>query len=354
MENIIQQVSEMLSKLSFIPGTALKLAFVGVVLLVIVFIISALLTLGSKIKGLTKKLLEVVITTVKMDRVDEENVEVFKAELLKLPESVNDGWGRFMEQRVGYPSDYMKEKSVLDENYYTTQNTAGKIVFKVFGALIIALIAVLTVFLCATDASNIGLKDFVDNFKVVGALISSVLLPVLFFIIFDIIIFAIYRKQRNRLQLTYKTFQDTLDEKVVIYASDEEEFTSENLDEITKNIEQIIAQRMDNKEIIEVITAPKLNAMESNVEQAVEIMPVEEEEVVATQPISKEEQRNYLVVLISIVENAIADPEVKTEDLEQIAELIYTNLGAFDEPEDKAILDECLHKLSDVFYTKKR
>lgn len=354
MENIIKAVSDMLSKLSFIPTVALQLASVGVVLLVLVFAIAAIISCFSKIKGLTKKILDVTVNLAKLERVDEENVEVLNVELDKLPEAVKDGWGRFMEQRIGYPSDYMKEKSVLDENMYTSKGTAGNIFFRIFGFLMVAVVAFLAVIVCAEDAASLGLKDFIDNFKVVGGIVGSVVVPILFFIIFDIIIIAIYRRQRKRLLYVYKSFQDNLDEKVVIYASEEEEFTSENLDEITKNIEEIIAQRMDKKEIIEVITAPKIDELETNIktdiiEDALEV----EEEVVAATLKTIEERENYLATLISIVESAIADPEVKTEDLEQIAELIFNSTSSFESIEDKSILDQCLQKLADVFYGKK-
>jgi hypothetical protein len=386
MENIIQQVDGLLSKLTFIPSVALQLAFVGVILLLIIFIVAVLISCGSRIKGLTKKILKVNTVFTKMEQVDEENVYSVNAELVKLPEAVADGWGRFLEQRIGYPSDYMKEKSVLDENTYSNKTTAGKYVFKIFGFLVLSLIAIFTVFLCATDASNVGLKDFFDNFNVVGGLVGSIFFPILYYIIFDIIISEIYKKQRYRLQLVYKTFQDTLDLKVVIYANEEEEFVSDNLEEITKNIEGIIAQRMDDKEMVDVITTPSIYELEKNfedekdeteeveikeevaaepekvteeiivpeekVEESSEDMETMADEVVAVVPLTAEEQERYLEVLTVIVENAINDPETKREDLEEIAVLIYNNVDSFENEQDRKILDDCLQRLADLFYSQ--
>lgn len=363
MENIIQRVSGILSQLSFISSDILRLAFAGIVLLALFFIISALLSIGSKIRGLTKKLLFTAIKIAKMDWISEENVEELNATLAFLPEEVNDGWGRFLEQRAGYPSDYMKEKNILDENAYTTKNTAGGIFFKIFGFMSVAFIAVLSVFMSAEDAANLGFKDFFDNFTVVGSLVGSIVLPILFFIIFDIIISMIYRKQKRRLQLVYKTFLDNLDEKVIISADKEEEFVSDSLDEITKNIEEVISMRMDKDDMVEVLTTPEIKEYEINKQIGLneirneETMPLYTSEEAETDEnataISAEEQKSYLAILIQIVEDAINDPMVKLEDLEQIAELIYSNLETFENPVDKAVLDECLQKLADIFYAKK-
>lgn len=359
MENIVQKVSELLSSLTFIPNTALRLAFVGIILLVVLFALALVFGLFSNIKGLIKKLLAVICNLAKIERVDEENVEELNLEFSRLPESVGDGWSHFMEQRIGYPSDYMKEKSVLDENTYSTKNNLGKLFFKIFGFLAVALIATLATLVLADDAQNIGLQDFIKDFKVVGGIVGAVALPILFYIIFDVILGVVFRKQRKRLQFVYKSFLDTLDDKVVIFACEEEEFSSENLEQIAQNIEDLIAKRIDNKENTEVISSPKLEEFEKldnmpEIEIEEEIPKIVEEEAVADfAPISKEEQQNYLAVLISIVDSAINDASVKISDLEEIAEVIYTSMPSFENKEDQEILEECLRKLSDVFYAKK-
>lgn len=358
MENVIEKVSELLSKLTFLPTSALQLAFVGIILLIVLFALAVAISCFSNIKGLSKKILGVIANLATLDTVDEDNVEMLNVELQKLPEAVGDGWGRFMEQRLGYPSDYMKENSVLDENTYSTKSTIGKIFFRIFGFLAVALIVTLSTLVLADDAANLGLNDFLKDFKVVGGIVGAIALPLFFYIALETILIVIYRKQRRRLQLLYKSFMDTLDEKVVIFASEEEEFVSDNLEKIAQNIEEMIAQRMDNNEAVEVITAPQIEEFEKNeiveeVEEEQVLPEIIEEEVVATAPISKEEQQNYLVVLISIVESAIADPEVKMEELEEIAELIYGSLEAFSEKEDQAILEECLEKIAVVFFGEK-
>lgn len=250
MENVIEKVSELLSKLTFLPTSALQLAFVGIILLIVLFALAVAISCFSNIKGLSKKILGVIANLATLDTVDEDNVEMLNVELQKLPEAVGDGWGRFMEQRLGYPSDYMKENSVLDENTYSTKSTIGKIFFRIFGFLAVALIVTLSTLVLADDAANLGLNDFLKDFKVVGGIVGAIALPLFFYIALETILIVIYRKQRRRLQLLYKSFMDTLDEKVVIFASEEEEFVSDNLEKIAQNIEEMIAQRMDNNEAV--------------------------------------------------------------------------------------------------------
>ncbi|NLL55860.1 MAG: hypothetical protein GX242_01445 [Clostridiales bacterium] len=377
MENIVHEISELLSTLTFLPSIALQLAFLGAILLVLFFALALIIASFSNLKSLAKKLLLTIKSLATLERVDEENVEFLNAELGKLPEIVADGWGRFMEQRLGYPSDYMKEKSVLDENTYSSKNTVAKTFFRIFGFLAVALVATLSTLLLADDAANIGLADFIKDFKVVGGIVGSVAIPVLFYIIFSAILHSVSRKQKKRLQMVYKSFLDTLDEKVVIFASQEEEFVSDNLEQMALDIESIIAQRMDEKEIAEVMTAPAIDELETNIlddiveeEIVEEVIEQDEQEIVvaepsvelvedkqkpeaeevAVSPVPEEERQSYLAVLISIVEKAINDPEVKREELEEIAELIYNSKSAFVAQEDIAILDECLSKLADIFF----
>lgn len=358
MGNIINQVSALLGKLDFIPEMTMRLAFAGAVLLAVVFIVSLLFTLGSKIKKLTKKLLAANIGLSALERVDEDNVDLVYGQLTKLPETTADGWGRFMEQRIGYPSDYIREKSVLEENAYTVKNTVGRLLFRFFGILVLAAVAVAAVFLFAEDGANIGLKDFFDNFKVVGGIIGSVAIPIVFYAAFSIIISYIYRRQRKRMEMVFRSFQDTLDEKVVIYCCKEPEFESDTLEDLTDSIDGIIAQSISDDNLISVVSAPELEqAEEAAPSQAQELEPEpvqaeQEYDVVASEPMAKEEQARYLAVLISIVNNAISDVDVSTEELEQIAELIYGATGSFEDPADVQILDECMQKLADSFYAK--
>ena len=58
-------------------------------------------------------------------------------------------------------------------------------------------------------------------------------------------------------------------------------------------------------------------------------------------------------ILNVVVDEAIADPNTSKEDLEEIAVLIATaKEEGFREEEDQAILEECLYKLADVYFTE--
>ncbi len=77
--------------------------------------------------------------------------------------------------------------------------------------------------------------------------------------------------------------------------------------------------------------------------------PAIEEIMTATTPFipqTREEAERYLSVLLIIVDTAMADPDTTDADLEEIAVLIETaRTESFREPEDQAILEECLKKL---------
>lgn len=64
-------------------------------------------------------------------------------------------------------------------------------------------------------------------------------------------------------------------------------------------------------------------------------------------PKTREEAERYLSVLLLIVDAAMADPETKDSDLEEIAVLIETaRTESFREPADQEILAQCLQKLA--------
>ncbi|MFA6866739.1 MAG: hypothetical protein WCR54_04395 [Clostridia bacterium] len=352
MENMANQVSQLLKNLSFLPNTALQLAFAGTVILIILFLFALLLTLGSKMKSLTKKVFLVSKMIASEERIDENNVDILNQQFKSLPEEVNSGWSRFLEQRIGYPSDYMKEKNVLDESAYQANNKVGHTFFRIFGFLAFALVAFFAVICCAEDVTTLGLKDFVDNFTIIGGVISAVVFPILFYIIFNVILGGIYRKQRKHLILVYKSFQDNLDEKVVISASEEEEFVSDNLEDITKNIEEIIASRLNNKDIVEVITTPKVDEAEyvdleeNKVEDYIDPTEKELDEfaVTATKtPIEKISDKESLVE--EVVEVNEAQEEIKELPKEESkVQVIEQNKVALIEEKTVAPIEEKIVK----------
>ena len=103
---------------------------------------------------------------------------------------------------------------------------------------------------------------------------------------------------------------------------------------------------------------------EEPVEEVAEEEPAEEEvppaeEAAAEEaeeeiyvPMTKEEESRYLSVLLIVVDKALADPDTTDEDLEEIAVLIETaKINGFKEEADQQILEECLIKLANRYYS---
>lgn len=359
MDKMIETVKGLLDKVTFLPNYELKLAIIGGIVIFLVFLIALLVASGSKINTLRKRLLSSTMAIGAVQMVSEENVEIVYKELERLPEPVSKGWSCFMDQRFGYPSDYIPAKDVLSNRIYKGKNTVGLVMLNLFTLIVLCFGAFIVTGLCASDIQSVGLKDFTNDFVLISSIISTILIPILVWFVSYLLLSLRYNRQLKRLEMTYSSFQDILDDKVVIYASEEEAFVSENLDEIKKKVDELVAGRMDNIEIVDVISSPKVEDIEeivSEKEPEVEVIetPIAEEVVAAATvvaPMTKEEERRYLEILLVVVDNAIADKETTPLDLESIAMLILTakNEG-FNNVADQKILDTCLEKIANLYF----
>ena len=366
MEKSIETVKGLLDKITFLPNYEIKLALIGGIIIFLVFLIALLVAAGSKINTLRKNLLASTKVIGSLQMVSEENVDVVYKELSALPESITKGWGCFMDQRFGYPSDYIPAKEILDNRSYKGKNTIGLVLLNLVTLIVLCFGSILVTGICVNDLQGVGIKDFTDNFVLVSSIIATLLIPLLAWFISYLLLKLRYNRQLKRMEMTYASFQDILDEKVVIYASEEEEFVSENLEEIKKKVDELVLGRMDDLEIVEVISSPKVEDIEEFVPAVEEVAPVidivevEEEptvvEVVATAteevvPMTKEEERRYLEIMLVVVDNALADSSTTAEDLESIATLILTAKSqGFDNPADQKILDRCLEKIAEQYF----
>ncbi len=361
MDKIIEAVKTLLDKVTFLPNYELKLAIAGGILVLLVFLIALLVAAGSKINSLRKRILSSTKQIGAVEMVGEENIDVVYNELAKLPEPISKGWSCFMDQRFGYPSDYMPAKDILSLRTYKAKNTVGKVMLNIFSLAVLCLIALFAVDLCYADYTRVGIADFTTNFTLVASILATILVPSLVWLISGLLLGLRYDRQLKRLELTYSSFQDILDDKVVVYATEEEAFVSENLDEIKKKVDELVAGRMEDIEVVEVITSPKVEEVEiitnDEVEPVVEEEPtLVEEEALAAEPqkiapMTKEEEKRYLEILLVVVDNAIADDNTSLEDLESIATLILTAKSeGFNDPADQAILDTCLEKIADQYF----
>lgn len=354
---IITPIKNILSQTGL--ATDLMLAICGVAVVFVFFLIALIFKGLSKTKAFTKKLAANTEFLIKSEEISEENVEGLHNNLKALPESVQKGWGCFLEQKYGYPSDYITSRDVLADKSYSGKNTAGKVFFRVFSAIAI----ILTIWLefvinKGASLSTVGISDFTTNFQLVAAIIAVFCAPLLAYIIFNAVLSATYNKQYKNLEKQFSEFQNVLDSKVIIYAEEEDEFVSENIGEINAAIEEIIANKIDNKEIIEVVTVPQveeleviISAIEPEQPVPIEEVPAEEEEEEDT----PEQKQKRLEGLVEIIDMAVfKDKKVTKAEIEELA-IIINNEKEYShrDEKDKAILEECLIKLSNKYQSFK-
>lgn len=345
MQEIVNKLMEILG--SFLPeiDVSIKLGVIGAVLVLIVFFIALAIATGSKIDAYRKVLIGSTKWLGGIDRIDEENVEELYRELGKHPEEASKGWSRFMDQRIGYPSDYMPAKDVLGKREFSGKGTAGKVFMIIFGIIVCAVVAL------------VGFMSDVEATDIMSAIlaIEFVVIPVAAYIICILLIDIDYNRKIRRLEMAYMSFCEILDEKVMVEDKEEREFVSENLDEINKRVEELIAGRMDDDEVVEVVTAPKVEEVEEVeevAEEPVEEVVAAEEEIVVTptlgiEDMTEEEKEELLSVLLDIVDRAIEDEECTDDDLCEIAAILYeARISNAYEAKEEEIMDECLTRIA--------
>lgn len=409
MDSFINSVKGLLDKMGSSLTDEIKLGIIGGALTVVIFLLAWLFTSGSRMNSLRKKLLNATKKINKLERVDEENVEEVYEQVRKLPDPVGRGWGRFMEQKKTYPSDYIQASDVLNDRVYSGKNAFGKAFFCLFSVIIWAVVAILSLSINKGDLASVGLKDFTENFSLIASIVATLLISVVLFVLFYFILGHIYTKQRKRLEMNFESFLDVLDSKVLIDMREEETPSDIGLENIAEEIDELTRGRMDDYGQVEVITVPdptdveleQVEPVEEEVmtdvydyveeepvyeEPAYEEEPVyeepeeeeepvyeepayeepeeeEEEEVEEEEPVyeepvygepiilTQEEKEKYLSVLTVIVDAALADPETTDDDISEIAVAIDGAMHeALYDDESKAILEECLMKLADRFF----
>lgn len=416
MNKIITSVKNVLSQITFLPNDELKLAIIGGIVTIVIFLVALLISSGSKINVLRRRIIKFISKAANFPKIDETNVDKIYAEMKSLPESVAKGWGRFLDERAGYPSDYVTARDCIGGHEYSGKNTAGKVVYSVFGVIVWAVTVILTAGVCAEDLSASGFADLFKNFAGAASILSAVLVPVAVFVIFYFVLQRVYSKQRKRLEMSFASMQDLLDEKVFVPERERAPYENESLEDIAKKVDELIDGRMEDGEPIEVLSLPDgieeelpeepveepaeepettpvddglgeieypsdedeepveepqeepepAPETEEPVEEAVE-EPVQEAETPAAEPeraeevkpepepiiLTQEEAERYLSILPAVVEQAIADPETTNDDLEELAEMIENaRVNNFEDPADQEILIECLQKIADKYYAQ--
>lgn len=270
MNKIITSVKDVLSQITFLPNDELKLAIIGGIVTIVIFLVALLISSGSKINVLRRRIIKFISKAANFPKIDETNVDKVYAEMKSLPESVAKGWGRFLDERAGYPSDYVTARDCIGGHEYSGKNTAGKVVYSIFGVIVWAVTVILTAGVCAEDLSASGFADLFKNFAGAASILSAVLVPVAVFVIFYFVLQRVYSKQRKRLEMSFASMQDLLDEKVFVPERERAPYENESLEDIAKKVDELIDGRMKDGEPIEVLSLP------DGIEEELPEEPVEE------------------------------------------------------------------------------
>ena len=346
VNNILNQLSEL------VPGidVSILLGICGGIVILLLFFIALAISAGSKITSYRRQLIASTKFLHEQEPVDENNVDKIYDEIAKHPEEVQKGWQCFMDQRIGYPSDYIVGKEVLSTREFSGKTTFSKVFLILFGAIVWALVAVAG-FMC----------DLPDANTIMSAIVSLefVIIPIAVYVISILLLDIAFSRKIKRLEMTFMSFCEMLDSKVVVSDKDEREFVSDNLEEINRRVEELIASRLEDEEVIEVITAPKVEEIEEeDIPDFIEPDYEEEpsyEEPEAPQPrliseMTQDERENYFKLLINLVERAINDENCDEDDYAMIAAAINEESiasGAVNDPEDMAIFEICFRRLAE-------
>lgn len=353
-------------------GQFVFLALLGVIAVAVFFAVGALVSLKSKTKADTAVYRSATAFINEAGEIDANAAEEINSYLRDLPEPVARGWGNFLEQKVSYPSDYMSEEEVFTTKRYASDFRLGKTLYAVLAAVAALVIVFFATVVAAQYDKNGGLFEDGIAVSLLFQILSVIIAPLILYIVLYAVLAWIYRVQVKKAVAAYREFTAALDGAVTIFreTKTDEEFLNENVEVINEEIEKIIASKIQQNEIIDLVTTPSLAEEEpasaiAAPEPVKEIAPPEAyeeavaEEVTAeeqpapvAEPMSKEEEQSQLIVLVSIVDNAIADVRGTTkEDLEELALIIFNaKQSGFQDPKDQEVLDECLHKLSDLYY----
>lgn len=352
-------------------GQFVFLALLGVIAVAVFFLIGVLVSLKSKTKADTAVYRSATAYVNQAGEINASEAEELNSYLRELPEPVSRGWGNFLEQKVSYPSDYMSEEEVFTTKRYASDFRLGKTLYAVLAAVAALVIVFFATVVAAQYNKNGGLFEGGVAVSLLFQILSVIIAPLILYIVLYAVLAWIYRLQVKKAVAAYREFTAALDGAVTIFreTKTDEEFLNENVEVINEEIEKIIASKIQQNEIIDLVTTPSLAEDEAAsaiaapeevkeiaapevVEEPTENVAVEAGSEEQPEPMSKEEEQSQLIVLVSIVDNAIADVRGTTkEDLEELALIIFNaKQSGFQDPKDQEVLDECLHKLSDLYY----
>jgi len=362
----------------------LYIALFGTIALIVLFIAALVAFRLNKLNKFKRDLEYANEYIDSIGIIDEHEVPELYKRIERLPMAIQQGWAKFMDQQVGYPSDYIEDQSVFADKKVDRIKKSGRYSFAVLGSIII----LITLF--AISITSRGMLSAIAGSPADAAnwamLIANVFLgltiPVVFLLFFYLILGFMRKRLTHKAAALFDEFQDLLDRSVTLLREEVPEYVSENIEEINAYIDEILKSKLEEKEIIQLVTTPKIDytdyieELEAQLEQpevAADIaapdleaeqkeLAQEQAEVAADQvsvapapviQIIQGEQRSYLEQLTVLVEMAIKDKANTTkQDLEDLAVIIATaKESGYPDPKDQKLLDDCLYMLSDLYYS---
>ena len=348
---------------------AVYILLFGSIVLLVLFFIALGIRSASKGNKFRKHLEDTAAFVNAGDTIDENNVEELNARIQSplMARAVAKGWGAFLDQQTGYPSDYISENEVFGDRKNNPDYKGGKGFFAFFGAVIVLLCALLAAIGCIDTVRGIDVSTGAGVAAVMEFIlpvIGAIAVPLIVYVILLGILGILSNSLLKSTTAAFRSFQDALDTKVIIFRETQDEFITENIEEINAAIEDIIASKLGDSEILEIVTTPEIDeelavpeepapvAEEPAPAPAPEPAPAPVEEAAAAEePAQTKEQ--LLLQLVYIADAASKDPDITADQLIELAQYLEEARANGDyNDEENEIFDACMIILSGTYYER--
>lgn len=337
----------------------------GSIVLLVLFFIALGIRSASKGNKFRKHLEDSAAFVNAGDTIDENNVEELNARIQSplMARAVAKGWGAFLDQQTGYPSDYISENEVFGDRKNNPDYKSGKGFFAFVGAVIVVLCALLAAIGCIDTVRGIDVSTGAGAAAVMEFIlpvIGAIAVPLIVYVILLGILGILSNSLLKSTTAAFRSFQDALDTKVIIFRETQDEFITENIEEINAAIEDIIASKLGDSEILEIVTTPEIDEELAVPEEPAPVAeepapepapaPVEEA-AAAEEPVQTKEQ--LLLQLVYIADAASKDPDITADQLIELAEYLEQARANGDyNDEENEIFDACMIILSGTYYER--
>lgn len=344
---------------------AVYILLFGSIVLLVLFFIALGIRSASKGNKFRKHLEDSAAFVNAGDTIDENNVEELNARIQSplMARAVAKGWGAFLDQQTGYPSDYISENEVFGDRKNNPDYKGGKGFFAFVGAVIVVLCALFAAIGCIDTVRGIDVSTGAGAAAVMEFIlpvIGAIAVPLIVYVILLGILGILSNSLLKSTTAAFRSFQDALDTKVIIFRETQDEFITENIEEINAAIEDIIASKLGDSEILEIVTTPEIDEELAVPEEPAPVAeepapepapaPVEEA-AAAEEPVQTKEQ--LLLQLVYIADAASKDPDITADQLIELAEYLEQARANGDyNDEENEIFDACMIILSGTYYER--